>query len=181
MFEHRVENRQQLPHAGDQCHFRGLPRGAQPLVEGFEDGVPSHGGQGAHVQRGPHHGTATPSRATAPQRATVAIQGRYPYQGRDLVTRQGAQLGQLGHERPTQRGPHAGHTLQQVVPLAPDRGRLDALRQLLLDCGHLAVQPGEVLADLLLDAVWGTAQPIGRKQRGRESFPASKTTAFSQS
>jgi hypothetical protein len=39
MFDHGVENRQQLVHARDQCHFRYLASRAQALIEGFDDRV----------------------------------------------------------------------------------------------------------------------------------------------
>jgi len=33
MFQHRIENRQQLAHAGGECHFLPFPCLLQPLIE----------------------------------------------------------------------------------------------------------------------------------------------------
>ncbi len=33
MFEHRIHDRQQLPHAGDQGHLFGFAGGTQALIE----------------------------------------------------------------------------------------------------------------------------------------------------
>ena len=160
MFEHRIENREQLPHAGDERHFLGLSGGAEPLIEGPEYRIAPHGNQGAHVEGGPDHSPAAPGGAPAPQGSTIAIQGGNADQGGDLVAGQGSRLRQLGNQRAAQDRSHARHTLQQVVPFSPDRGRLNVVSQLLLDRGYLAVQLREVLADLLLDPVGGIGQPI---------------------
>src|SRR5215472_4105672 len=160
MFEHRIENREQLPHAGDERHFRGFSGGAEPLIEGPEYRIAPHGNHGAHVEGGPDHSPAAPGGAPAPQGSTIAIQGGSADQGSDLVEGQGSRLRQLGNQRAAQDRSHARHTLQQVVPFSPDRGRLNVVSQLLLDRGYLAVQPREVLADRLLDPAGGTGQPI---------------------
>jgi hypothetical protein len=50
MFDHGVQDREQLAHAGRQGDLGGFPGGPQPLVERLEDGVMAHGGQRAHVR-----------------------------------------------------------------------------------------------------------------------------------
>lgn len=37
MFEHRVDDRQQLAHTGDEGHLWGLPRRTQPVIERAND------------------------------------------------------------------------------------------------------------------------------------------------
>ena len=39
MFEHRIDDRQQLAHAGDECDLLGLPRRTQTLIEGPDDRI----------------------------------------------------------------------------------------------------------------------------------------------
>jgi hypothetical protein len=36
MFQHRIENRQQLPHTGGECHLLGFPCSLQALIEDTE-------------------------------------------------------------------------------------------------------------------------------------------------
>ena len=60
MFDHGIEDRQQLVHAGHQRHFGPLARRSEPLIEGFDDGVPSRRHHGAHIERTTNDRTATP-------------------------------------------------------------------------------------------------------------------------
>ena len=54
MSEQRVENRQQLAHAGGQGDFLRLARRAQSCREGADHRVVARGDQGGHVQRTPN-------------------------------------------------------------------------------------------------------------------------------
>ena len=63
MFEHRVENRQQFAHTGDQRHLAFFAARTQGLVRVPDDRVTAGGRQGRHVQRRAHGGAAAPTRA----------------------------------------------------------------------------------------------------------------------
>ena len=68
MFQHGVENGQQLAHTGGECHLRGFPDRSQPLIKGLEDGIVAHGRQGAHVQHRPDMRPSAPDRPFATHR-----------------------------------------------------------------------------------------------------------------
>ncbi len=53
MFEDRIEDDQQLAHAGDQGHLLRFAGGAQALIEGPDDRIEAGGDEGPHVQQSP--------------------------------------------------------------------------------------------------------------------------------
>ena len=65
MFDHGVQNRQQLAHARHQCDFGRLAGCLESLTEGFDDGVVSRRDHGTHIQGAAHDGASTPSNAAA--------------------------------------------------------------------------------------------------------------------
>ena len=89
MFEHGIENDQELAHTGGKGDFLGFPGSTESLVEGANYGIEARGDNGVHVQDGPHVSPATPHRAFAAQRAAVAIEGCDADQGRNLFMCQG--------------------------------------------------------------------------------------------
>ncbi len=50
MFEHRIDDRQQFPHAGDKGHLLGLPGLTQALIEGANDRIKPRGHDRSHIQ-----------------------------------------------------------------------------------------------------------------------------------
>lgn len=48
MFQHRIENRQQLAHAGGECHLLCLSRSLQTLIEGPDHRVEAGGDNRTH-------------------------------------------------------------------------------------------------------------------------------------
>ncbi len=127
-----------------QGHFRGFPGGAQPLVEGFQHRVASHSRQGAHIQHGPHHGTATPGGASAPKGSTIAIHRRHPTRAAIWWR---------------VRVPNSATSVRLSVGPTPGTpcSRLSRSRQMLRQL-HLTAtwlcNQGEVLTHLRLDAAW---------------------------
>ena len=71
MFQHRVENRQQLAHPGGEGDLRRFPDRPQSLIERLEDRIVAHRRQGAHVQHGAHVGPA-PQTARLPRRVPLS-------------------------------------------------------------------------------------------------------------
>lgn len=105
MFEHRVENHQEFAHAGGQRHLLRLPDSTEPLIEGADHGIETGRDDCTHIEHRTHVCASTPDRPSASQRATVTIQGRDADERRDLLVRQGAELGQI---RQQGRGPTPG-------------------------------------------------------------------------
>ena len=50
MFKHRVQNSEQLPHAGGKCHLLLFTGGAKAQIEMTNSRVESAGDQGCHVK-----------------------------------------------------------------------------------------------------------------------------------
>ena len=74
MFDHRIENCEQLVHASDQGDFERFALSSQTFVEVPNHGVASSGDQGRHVQSTAHRGSAAPDGAPTFERAAVAIE-----------------------------------------------------------------------------------------------------------
>src|SRR5437879_532762 len=85
MFDHRIQDDKQLVHAGDQRHLFGLPSREELMIEGLDDGVPFGRGERGHIEGCPDHRSATPDGALAVQRAAIAVVGRHPDKGGQLL------------------------------------------------------------------------------------------------
>jgi hypothetical protein len=98
MFEHRIHDRQQLPHAGHQCQFVRFAEGTQVLIEATNDRIEAGGHNRGHIEgRPPTLLASTPDRSLPSKRAAISIERRHPNEGHDLFVRQGAQLWQIQH------------------------------------------------------------------------------------
>jgi len=58
MFDHRVKNRQQFAHAGDQCNFWRFTCRTQASVKFSDLGIAPTGHQRRHVERRTHRSPA---------------------------------------------------------------------------------------------------------------------------
>jgi hypothetical protein len=121
MLQHGVEDGQKLTHTGRQGDFFDLSRGQEPFVKGFAPRVVTRGDQCAHVQHGAHVRAASPDRPPPTPSPTVAMERRHAHQRRDLLAREGPQLGECQHQRPGTHGPNPWSALQQVVVFPPQR------------------------------------------------------------
>ena len=65
--EHGVQNRQELPHTGNQGQFFRFPSGNKPLVVMTDFRVPSSGGQGGHVKTMADVTTSSPDGPPTPE------------------------------------------------------------------------------------------------------------------
>ncbi len=61
MVDHRIQNRQQLPHAGDQGDFFSFAHCEEPLIERPDHRIALGGHERGHVQRGAHRGAPAPT------------------------------------------------------------------------------------------------------------------------
>jgi hypothetical protein len=71
---HRIEDGEELAHAGDQGDFLRLARGSETLIEAGDDGIKARGDQSSHVQRAPHLRPAAADRSLTLERARIAIE-----------------------------------------------------------------------------------------------------------
>src|SRR2546428_13236087 len=105
MFEHGVENGEQLTHARGEGELRRFAGGAEPLVEGDEDRVMAYGHDGTHVEHGPDLRAPAPDRPAAAEGAAIAVEGGDAHERRDLLAGRRARR---GARAPAGRGPGRG-------------------------------------------------------------------------
>ena len=74
MFQHRIDDGEQLVHAGRQRHLFGFAVRTQALIERQDHRIEAGCDEGAHVEDRAHLRPSAPDGAPPPQRATVAIQ-----------------------------------------------------------------------------------------------------------
>src|SRR3954452_15249518 len=123
VFKDRVEDGEQLAHAGHQRHHLRFAPGAHSLVELLDGRVEARGHQCSHVQNLPHSLSPTPYRATTPQRARVSVERSDTHQGCQLlgIKLSTTQLGQLlCKEGPSEHRAYPWHALEQLLVLTPD-------------------------------------------------------------
>ena len=113
-----------------------------------------------HVQGRSDHRSAAPDGALAAQRTTVAVVGRHPDQGRELLGRQGPQFRQLGQHRAAEARPHARHALQQVVLFSPHGTVANRGVEIGIHPTELTGQPLDVRRDPLAERRASLAQPV---------------------
>jgi hypothetical protein len=99
MFDHGIENDQELAHARRERHLLRFPRSTQALIEGPDHRIEPGRDERAHIEDRAHLRPSAPDRASPPQRAAVAIQRRHADEGRDLLVTQRAQLRQVCQQR----------------------------------------------------------------------------------
>lgn len=97
MFQHRIENRQQLPHARRERDLLRFARSLQPLIEGSDHRIESGSDDRAHIEDGADLCASAPHRSSPAERATVAIEWCYSDEGGDLLVPQFAQFRKTGH------------------------------------------------------------------------------------
>ena len=57
VFDHDIEDRQELAHAGDHGDLEGFAGGDEPLGKPIDGWIESHGRDRGHVQAGPDGGS----------------------------------------------------------------------------------------------------------------------------
>src|SRR5438876_7689078 len=153
MFYHRIEDCQQLAHAGHHGDLVGLAVAAQALVKSANDRVVDPRGEGRHVQNGAHLTPATPGSAAALMFAAIVMKGGDADQGGDTLPIELSQFGQLREQRASEDRSDAGHIKQQIASFTPHFGAAQLGRQVDLqarDCGveegHVLLHPGDATA-----------------------------------
>src|SRR5215217_7248172 len=151
VLEQRIQDGEQLAHAGDEGHLLlGLAGCQQPLIELTDGRIETGSHQSTHVQSRPHPRSSAPHRPTAAQSAGVAVQGSHADQGGQALSVECAQLGKLGQQRPRQYRTHPRHAPEQGFVLTPCSAPLDRLVQIAYDALKFPLQPPHVRLDALL-------------------------------
>src|SRR5215211_1190077 len=79
VFEDGIEDREQLTHAGHQCHLLRFAGRQKTLVEFLHYRVATRGDQGAHIQCPSDLGSTSPHATMAAQGARVAVEWSDPH------------------------------------------------------------------------------------------------------
>jgi len=115
MFDHCVENDQELTHARRECHLLRFPCSTQALIEGPDHRIEPGRDNGAHIEDGAHLCPSAPDGAAPSQRAAVTIQGRHADEGHDLLVRQHGEFWATRQQGRGHDGTYTRHTLQQFA------------------------------------------------------------------
>jgi hypothetical protein len=103
VFDHGVEDAEQLAHARYQRDFLELASVAQPLVQRTQHRIVFGDAERRHVQNLTHGSASSSDVSLAAIRAAVVIEGGDPDQRCDLLA---VELAQLGHHRRHRLGRH---------------------------------------------------------------------------
>src|SRR3954466_11358857 len=157
VFKNRVEDGEQLAHAGYQRYHLRFAPGAQSLVELLDGWVEACGHQGSHVQNLPHALSSAPYRPTPAQRAGVSVERSDTHQGCQLlgIKFSTTQLGQLCKEGPSEDRTYPWHALEQLLVLAPDGAGSDRLVEVGIGTLKLFFEPSDMCLDSLLNGLAG--------------------------
>ena len=115
---------------------------------------------GSHVEDGADPSASTPDSTSAPQGATVPIEGSHSHQGGDLPTVKSTQLRQVCQKGEGKLLPHARHGTQEVVLLPPGGTLADCLAQIPVQIFQIPLQPCNVGFDARADSDRGGTQAV---------------------
>ena len=160
MFEHGIDDGQQLAHAGSQGHLLGFAGGAQAQIEDANRRIEAGRHDRAHIENGTDLCASAPHRASPSERPAIAIERGDADEGGDLFVRQRAQLREIGQQRCGQDRPDAGDAAQQLVFLAPDGTLANGLGQLRVRLLQGAFEPADMGAQILADGGPCAPQPV---------------------
>ena len=81
-----TEDGEEFVHGGDEGEFLVLSPEEKLLIEVFDDGVASDGGEGGHVECGADGGSTAPDGLFASKGSAVAVDRRDPDEQGDLLS-----------------------------------------------------------------------------------------------
>ena len=136
-----------------------LPCSAQAFVKDPHHRIASAGYQGSHVKCGAYGGPTAPDNSTAFECAAVAIERGDTDQGRDLLSIECSEFGQLSQQCAANDRADTGNAFKQILIGLPDRALADALIQVMIGSLELFFEPVDVSVDPFLT---GLAAPLSR-------------------
>jgi hypothetical protein len=145
MFDHRVQDDQELAPAGCEGHFSGLARRAKRVVKGLDDGVIPAGRQSRHIEGSPHPGPPTPDGPLAPEAATVSIERSDAHQRGNLVAAQSAQFRKVGQQGDGHHPADPWDAAQQVVLFSPEGTLPQGAFQVIIQISQFLLQPADMV------------------------------------
>ena len=151
VFDHRVQDDQDLTHTSCECNFFRLSCCEKPLIEGTKDWVVADGDQGRHIQNGTDCGTPYPAVPLPSKLAVVPAEWGYTHQGDDLSAVERTEFREAGQQRECQgRADRLVHCAGGF-PLAPQRALAQAVIEVPIEVMRLFFQDSEHSLDAPLD------------------------------
>src|SRR5262245_53203714 len=114
VFEHGVEDDQELAHAGGDDDLEWLSGGVETVSEGPDDGVATSGSECGHVEGTADGRSSTPDGAFALEATTVVVEGRQTDEGTDLLAIESTELRELSQQRGRGGWAHAGGAAEDL-------------------------------------------------------------------
>ena len=133
MFEHGIQNGNELAHASGERHLRCFPGCTEALVESLEIRIKTYSDESAHVEHCTYLPASAPDPARASRAAAIAVERRNPGQGRDLLAIECSQLGQISEQGSTGSLADPWHRAQEILLLSPHRRGSDHAAELAID------------------------------------------------
>ena len=171
MFEHAVEDAEQLPNAGGKGQFLGLTSGTETLVEGLDNRVVPGRDQRPHVQRGPHPSSSTPHCALSSEGTAVSVERSNTHEAGDPPAVQRTQFRQLSQQGQRQYLTNTWDATQQIVLLAPQGTLPERVSQVGIQLGHVLLQPSYVALDLPSHRARSRMEPVLLRSNHRYQLP----------
>lgn len=150
IFDHDVEDGEKFSETGNESEFEGFSFFREPLIEGLDDGIATHGGDGGHVEDGTNTGSSSPHGSSLRGLAAISIEGRDTDECGDLLAIQLSEFGQFGNERCRRSGSDPGDALKQVCERFPLIIVIDELSDLLIEFVESFFEEVDGLCDVVL-------------------------------
>src|ERR1019366_265167 len=151
MFEHGIEDSEQLAHGGNQRDLGRFTALAQALVKSTQCRLMTDCGQGRHIERGTHLRAAAEDRAWAAPRPALTVERCDSRQGCDLASVEATQLGKASKQGGAGDRPYAWNGAQQ----RPGRTELGRFTQFefdsLVDRSKFMLERADSTLDALAD------------------------------
>ena len=113
VFEHRIEDHEQLSHAGGEHDLERFAGGLEPGGEVADERIAASGGQGRHVKHASNRRASAPDATTAMELTTITIERRHADQSGDLLAIEASQFGQIHEQARDGHRTDAGHRFQK--------------------------------------------------------------------
>src|SRR5918992_803730 len=160
MFDHRVQDDQELAHAGRQGYFPSLAHPTKAVVKSLDDGVIPAGCESSHIEHSSDPGPSAPDSPCASESATISIERGDTYQRGNLVATQSAQFREVGQQGDRHYPADPGDATQQVVLLSPEGTLPQGAFQVIIQISQILFQPADMILNSLTHRFSGGPQPI---------------------
>jgi hypothetical protein len=180
MLDHRVQDDQELAHAGCQSYLSGFACLTKAVVKGLDDGVIPAGSQSRHIEGSPHPGPSTPDHSFAPEAATVPIKRGNSHQGGNLVAAQSAQFRKISQQGDGHYPADPRDATQQVVLFSPEGTLPQGAFQVIIQVSQLLFQPADMVLNSPMHQFSRGPQPIlfGSKHLDHLVAPSQEGSQF---